>query len=243
MKNLQLISRICFPEKCPLCGKTLKINEDFCFCCGSDEVKLPDDCCENCGKEKELCSCADPLTVPLPHITGVFIYDGLIQNKLLSFKFSGRKELCRYFGDCLAERVATVYADVDFDVVTFVPSSAEAIKERGYNPSFLLAERTAKKLFLPCENLLIKTKETDKQHHLKAKERISNLKGSLSPGKNASIKGRTVLICDDIKTTGATLNECSDVLLEQGAKDVYCVTAAITSNLNFFDLDKVNENK
>lgn len=242
MKRLQLLSRIFFPESCPLCGKTLSINEDFCFCCGRDEAKLSDNCCESCGKERELCSCGEKYSSALPHITGAFAYDGLIQNKLLSFKFSGRRELYRFFGDSLAERVAVSYARADIDVVTFVPSSRESIKERGYNPSQLIAKRTAKKLFLPCEEILTKTKETEKQHKLNAKERFTNIKGSISVIKGADVKGRTILLCDDIKTTGATLKECSDVLFAMGARDVYCATVAVTSNLNFFDLDKEREN-
>ena len=238
MKKIELLSRIFFPEKCPLCGKLLKINEEFCLCCGSDEVRLSENCCEHCGKENELCSCDTAFTNPLSHITGVFSYDGLIRNMLIFFKFGGRKRNYRYFGDCLAERVATAYADTDFDTVTFVPSSEESIKERGYNPSQLIAERTAEKLFLTCEDLLIKSKNTEKQHSLKAKERMTNIKGSVSLKEGTDLKGKTVLLCDDIKTTGATLRECSDVLMKHGAKDVFCAAVAITSNLNFFDLDK-----
>ncbi|MBE6776113.1 MAG: ComF family protein [Ruminococcaceae bacterium] len=243
MKKREMLWRVFFPEKCPLCGETLKINEDFCLCCGSDEVRLSDHCCESCGKERELCSCETEHTVPLSHITGVFTYDGIIKSKLLSFKFGGRKSLYRYFGDCVAERVAQAFAKADFDTVTFVPSSAQAVKERGYNPAQLIAVITAKKLFLPCEELLIKSKETEKQHRLKAKERITNITGSVSPKKGSEISGKTVLLCDDIKTTGATLKECSDVLFSMGAKDVYCATVAVTSNLNLFDLDKVKKNK
>lgn len=243
MKKIEILSRIFFPEKCPLCGETLKINESFCLCCGSEEVRLSDCCCEKCGKEEDMCSCDTPFTTPLSHITGAFSYDGIIRNKLLFFKFGARKNLYRYFGDCLAERVATVYAGIDFDAVTFVPSSEESLRERGYNPSQLIAERTAKKLFLPCEDLLLKNKDTEKQHKLNAKERMTNIKGSVSPKGTPNLKGKTVLLCDDIKTTGATLGECADVLLNQGAKDVFCAAVAITSNLNFFDLDKEDKNK
>ena len=243
MKKTETVSRIFFPEKCPLCGRTLRINENFCHCCGSDEVRLSPDCCEHCGNERELCSCGSIFSSVLPHFTGVFLYDGLIKNMLLSFKFSGRKNLYRYFGDCIAERVAIACADTDFDAVTFVPSSEASLKERGYNPAQLIAERAAKKLFLPCEKLLIKNKETEKQHVLNGKERMTNIKDSFAPADNSVIRGRTVLLCDDIKTTGATLKECTDVLFSHGAKDVYCVTVAVTSNLNFFDLDKDRKNK
>ena len=242
MNPKRIISKILFPEVCPLCGKVLKINEDFCLCCGSNEIRLPDGCCEGCGLEKDLCSCESEYNSALSHITGVFLYEGLIQSKLLAFKFSSRKELHRFFGDALAERAATAYADADLDTVTFVPSSRESIKEKGYNPAELIAERTAKKLFLPCQELLIKSKDTEKQHTLKAKERLTNIRGSVSPKKNVSVKSKTILLCDDIKTTGATLKECSDVLYGMGAKEVYCITVAITSNLNSFDLDKEKKN-
>lgn len=241
MKKSEILSRIFFPERCPLCGEVLKTNEAFCLCCGSEEVRLSDRCCEKCGKEAELCSCETRFTTPLSHITGVFVYDGLIKNMLAFYKFRGRKNLYRYFGDCLAERVAIVYADTDFDLVTFVPSSEESLRERGYNPSQLIAERAAEKLFLPCEALLLKSKATEKQHSLKAKERMTNIKGSVAPKGNPDLKGKTLLLCDDIKTTGATLGECEQVLLKQGAKDVFCATVAITSNLNLFDLDKENK--
>ncbi len=243
MKNSEMLCRIFFPEKCPLCGKALKINEEFCLCCGSDEVRLSDDCCEGCGKERELCSCGTAYTTPLSHITGVFTYEGLVQNMLISFKFAGRKNLYRYFGDCLAERVATVFAKADFDSITFVPSSAESIKERGYNPAQLIAEQVAKKFFIPCQELLVKSRDTEKQHSLRAAERMTNVRGSFSPKMNTEIKGKAILICDDIKTTGATLKECCDILYSEGAKDVYCATVAVTSNLNFFDLDKAKENQ
>ena len=110
--------------------------------------------------------------------------------------------------------------------------------------SLILAMRL---LFSPSRSrffgALIKSTDTQKQHTLKAKERLTNIKGSISLNENFSVKGKTILLCDDIKTTGATLRECTEVLLGHGAKDVYCATVAITSNLNLFDLDKEDKNK
>ncbi len=238
MKYGRILSKIFFPERCPLCGRILSITEELCFCCGKDEVKLHLNCCEHCGNEKELCSCERKYSSALPHITGAFIYDGLVQNKLLFFKFGGHRYLYRFFGDSLSERIAVTFASADFDTVTFVPASKVSAKSTDYNPSQLIAERTAKRLFLPCKELLVKSRETEKQHKLNARERFTNVKGSFSAKDGAEIKGRTILLCDDIKTTGATLKECSDVLFGMGARDVYCAVVAVTSNLNFFDLDK-----
>lgn len=243
MKKSEIISRLFFPERCPLCGALLKLNEDFCLCCGSEEMRLSDSCCEHCGKESGLCSCETAFTAPLPHITGAFVYDGLIKNMLISFKFGSRRDLHRRLGDSLAERVAVSFAKADFDTVTFVPASSESVNERGFNPAALIAKRTAEKLFLPCEELLVKGKSTEKQHSLRAKERMTNIKGSVEPKDGADVRGKIILLCDDIKTTGATLHECTQVLFSMGAQDVYCAAVAVTSNLNDFDLDKKGKNK
>lgn len=231
MKTVKIIEKIFFPEKCAVCGRTLKLNEENCLCCGSNEQKLPTDCCEHCGSEKENCCCESKVSAPLPHITGVFHYGELIQNKLINFKFGGKKELYKFFGDALSERVAVAFSQADFDVITFVPSSESTVKERGYDQCKLISGRVSEKLFFPHEELLIKSNETPKQHKLTAKERMTNVKGSIAVKKGTDITGKTVLLCDDIKTTGATLKECTDVLLAAGAKNVYCAAVAITGNL------------
>ncbi len=231
MKLIKVIEKIFFPQKCAVCGKLLKINEEDCLCCGSEEQRLPTDCCIHCGSVKEECCCQSSVTAPLPHITGAYHYAGLIRNKLLNYKFAGRTQLYKFFGDVVSERVAVVFAKTDFDVVTFVPSSEKALRDKDANHCRLISERVSKKLFTDHEELLVKIKDTPKQHRLTAKERMTNVKGSVAVKKNAHIKGRTVLLCDDIKTTGATLKECTDVLLAAGAKDVYCATVAVAGNL------------
>lgn len=239
MKLLKIIERTFFPEKCVACGKIISINESFCSCGGNDEIKLSYDCCENCGAEWDSCTCRNSTTAPLPHITGVYLYSGAVKNKLINYKFDGKKELYKFFGDALSERIAVAFASADFDTVTFVPSSESTVKERGYNHCSLISEHISKKLFSDHEELLIKRIETPKQHKLTAKERMTNVKGSISLKENANVKGKTVLLCDDIKTTGATLKECTDVLLSAGAKDVYCAAVAITANVaSFSALDK-----
>lgn len=239
MKALKIIERIFFPEKCALCGKIISINEEYCPCIGTDDTRLSAHCCEHCGAEMDECNCHSSTTAVLSHITGAYLYSGSIQKKLIYYKFHRKKELYKSFGDAVSERVAVVFPTVDFDVVTFVPSSESTIKERGYDHCRLISEHISKKLFLPHGELLIKSRETPKQHSLTARERMTNIKGSISFKENSDVTGKTVLLFDDIKTTGATLMECADVLLAAGAKDVYCATVAITANLvTFTALDK-----
>lgn len=98
---------------------------------------------------------------------------------------------------------------------------------RGFNQSEVLAERIAKILSLPIINALSCVKSAHSQHKIKDyKERFKNVKGIYKA--NGAFDGKTLLLVDDIMTTGATLNECAAVLLRAGADKIYCVTALRT---------------
>lgn len=228
MKITRIISKIFFPEKCDFCKEIIPLTKLYCDCQGNEEVKIGEDVCLSCGMEKEKCICRYQKSIDLQKFAAVYSYEGLIKVKLHRFKFRKEKDLCRFFGSAMSERVAVIFAPYDFDVVTFVPSDKDTVKERGYNQSRLLAEYVAEKFFLPCEELLIKKEETVKQHRLSQEERLTNLKGRINLKANCYVKGKTVLLCDDIKTTGATLFECRNTLIERGAKEVCCITAAVT---------------
>lgn len=228
MKTMQIISKIFFPERCDFCREIIPFTKLYCDCQGKEEIRIGDDVCLSCGKEKVKCSCPFPQSVNLEKFAAVYSYEGLIKVKLHRFKFRKEKSLCNFFGTAMSERVATVFASYDFDVVTFVPSDKETEKIRGYNQSRLLAETVAEKFFIPWEEILIKREGVAKQHKLSAEERLTNLKGKIALKKNCDVKGKTILLCDDIKTTGATLGECRSVLLKSGAKEVCCITAAVT---------------
>lgn len=83
-------------------------------------------------------------------------------------------------------------------------------------------------LEIPLKNVLIKLFETESQHTKNIRNRSGNVFGVYDIKANADVKGKTILLVDDIKTTGSTLNECAWILKIRGAKEVYCVTAAVT---------------
>ena len=95
--------------------------------------------------------------------------------------------------------------------------------------SELLAKEVAKNLSVSFQPLLKKIRETEKQHLLSASKRRTNLENAFCLNGNADIiNGKTIILCDDIKTTGYTFYICSEMLLKSGAKDVYCLSAAIS---------------
>ncbi|MEE1238890.1 MAG: hypothetical protein UHO61_03080, partial [Acutalibacteraceae bacterium] len=98
--------------------------------------------------------------------------------------------------------------------------------KRGFNQSRVLAEKIAEILGIPIADELVCLKNGKRQHDLFGKERFENVKGRYKA--KTGTKGKMLLLVDDIKTTGATLNECAKQLCLSGADGVYCVTALIS---------------
>lgn len=234
MKIKDYLLRILFPLKCPLCGEIIPLVSESCSCCGENVTLISRNFCRHCGAEEEKCTCNEYGGSVLENLAGVYIYDGKIRSQIALFKFGKQKNFAKEFSLRMSERVAQVFSEADFDAVTFVPSSEKSMKERGFNQSELLAKGVAEKLFVPLTDFLVKAKETELQHSLSAKERTENLDGAFAMKDGADVKGKTVLLCDDIKTTGTTLRKCADVLYENGAKEVYCLVLAITDYLTDF---------
>ncbi len=234
MNIKSLLTRIFFPLKCPLCGELIPLTSDSCSCCNEDVTPISRNFCRHCGAEEENCTCKEHGENILENISGVYIYGGKIKSQIALFKFAKEKSFAKEFSLRMSERVAEVFSEADFDAVTFVPSSEKSMKERGFNQSELLAIGVAERLFAPLENILIKIKETDFQHNLSAKDRVKNLNGAFAIRDAALVKDKVILLCDDIKTTGTTLRKCSDVLYENGAKEVYCIVLAVTDYLKDF---------
>ena len=203
------------------------IERDYCDCYKNTILKA--EClCPHCGVREENCICGEDYAVFLPHFTAPFYYDGLIKAKLHDLKFNGRKNESRFFFAPMAKAFSSAFPDVSIDLITFVPMTRSKASERGFNQSRLLAEGTAKLLSLPCADILEKTTETEAQHSLDQKLRLKNLHNCFSVKSGSDTKGKTILLVDDIKTTGKTLSECASTLLLSGADDVYCLCAAAT---------------
>ena len=234
MKLKRIISWIFFPERCSICGEIKPFLKSYCPGCGIDTKAISKTACLKCGHEK--CMCSDKAYIDLPHFSAVYYYEGQVKRSLLKFKFYSEASYADIFGKAMAERVRELYADVSFDGICFVPMTKDAEFHRGYNQSELLASRIAQELNITLVPCLEKTKSSLKQKDLSAKERSENVKNTFTVTSEYDIKGKTLILCDDIKTTGSTLRECSDTLLKAGAKDVYCLCLALTPYINYTDI-------
>lgn len=225
---LDTLVRFVYPKFCPLCNDIIPLGKDYCHCSDFDSIRLKGDCCNHCGYSIEKCVCGIKNTVSLPSVAGVYIYNGRIRADILNLKFNNEKKLAAKLGTDMAERCASVYCDIDFDLITFPPMNPNSFKIRDYNQSELLAKEVAEKFFLPVEELFEKNEITAAQHTLKGTERLENIRNSITLNEKANVKGKVILICDDVKTTGSTLDCCVKLLEKAGASAVHCLCVALS---------------
>lgn len=221
------VRSLLFPERCALCGK-LCDTRYFCKNCKDLPQLYKNRRCAKCGLPLKNCECSfffyyfDKIAAP-------FSNEGAAQKAFYAFKFSGAANVASYFAILMAETVQQQFSALTFDVVTAVPMHGAKKQKRGYNQAEVLGKLVAAELQLPYGTLLRQRRKIKDQHFAgNVQERFENTVGKYAVISKNRLKGKTVLLVDDIKTTGATLSECARQLKLGGATAVYCVTALIT---------------
>lgn len=207
---LEEFLKILFPRKCGFCNQ--RIKEEYT--------------CQNCKKNLEYI-CVKEIFKGENFEYGIFAYSytGLVRKKILEFKFKNKKYLYKALTEKLVKNLELY--QVEIDVVVSVPISWKRYLERGYNQSDLIANYISNKINKPkLKHVLIKNKNNLKQSTLKNQERIENVKDVYHVLRKEKLEGKTVLLVDDIVTTGATVEECSKVLKVNGARKVIVATIA-----------------
>jgi competence protein ComFC len=156
-------------------------------------------------------------------------YAGKAKEWVSLLKYRGKESLAKPMGLWMAEMVLTHFAGTGISVITYVPLHTDKRVERGFNQSELLARVIGRRLGLPVLTLLRREKDHASQSRRNREERLLALKGAFQiaeEGCEKCIRDRTILIVDDVYTTGATLRECAKPLLASGASRVYSVTFA-----------------
>ena len=223
MKRLwEKLLDLLYPPKCAFCRKPVPGSRMLCPDC---EGKLP----RPEGKEG--------VKVGIPHLALCrfpLYYTGTVRDSLHRYKFRGAAAYCRVYAELMADCLPG--GQTDFDRVTWVPLSRARLRSRGYDQAKLLAEEVARRLNLPCDRLLEKTKNNRAQSKTTSvRERFENVKGVYRCAGSAA--GEKILLVDDIVTTGATLSAAAAELEKAGALSVAGLTVAGTVR----DRDKTTE--
>ena len=229
MKNpLERLALALFPKRCAYCGRVIRGDVYACAKCKKELPRIVGVTCMKCGREKDKCSCKG-VEKYYTSLAAPFYFSGCVRKGVHAFKF--RKSMRNYEAYSLemAETVKTKFDGIDFDYITEVPMTKKSVKQRGYNQCFLLAKGIGEKLGIVHKpQILSKLYETDKQHIISFYLRKGNLTGVFDVNNHEDVAGKTILLCDDISTSGETLNECAKMLWLYGAKEIYCITVALT---------------
>ncbi len=206
---LTKLADILFPRrlKCQSCGREAVINEHgLCPVCEAGLVLLDED---STPSKIEFVDAA----------RSALLYNEVAKRAVIDLKFHGatyKKE----FLSCFMQLPNGVTADC----IVPVPLHPNRLKKRGYNQSALLAKELSKKTGLPMrEDLLYRVKNTTAQSSSTKAERLKNVVNAFRAEK--ACKGLSIVLVDDVRTTGSTLKECAKQLKKQGAAAVYAVTA------------------
>ena len=212
------ILHLLFPPKCILCGKLLKDEEtDLCRSCRTDSPE--------CHKNNLTFSFLDSWVA-------VWYYDGYIRKSLHRYKFGRARQYASGYGRLLAMRLGEEHPE-GFDVLTWVPVSRIRKFTRGYDQVELLAEAVGQELGMKPVRTLRKIRNNPPQSGISGIEkRRANVLGVYRLENPEQVKGKRVLLLDDILTTGATAGECARVLLTAGAKEVHCGCVAVARKRN-----------
>ncbi len=222
----EVLSVSLFPKRCRLCGEVIAPDETYCDDCRNAE-KVMGSVCRKCGVEKQYCHCKrDKFSPSYKGFCAPYYYKGSIVKGVYRFKNHGFSELAEAYAQEIVGTVHARYPDITFDIVTFVPMTAFRKWRRGYNQSELLAKQVAALMDIPCLPLLRKIRHTKSQRKLTARERKVNLYGAFQTIRNTDLKGKAVLLIDDVKTTGSTLSALAAELKSEGAT-VYAASFAV----------------
>jgi len=225
-KKSPLIAAL-LPKMCIACNKRIHEDDEFCSNCAPFMKRVSTPTCKACGKSKKRCPTAHK-SMNYDFVCAPFYYKGAIREGLKRFKFNNRQNSADFFAEEMVNFLKKEHPDAEFDYITFVPMTKKQIEERGYNQSQLLAEKVAEKLNVECRNdILIKLYDIEPQHNLNAMYRQGNVAGVFDVDNKKIIKHKSILVVDDIKTTGYTLNECAKMLRQYDAGYIGCVCAAI----------------
>lgn len=214
---------IFYPNRCPLCKKIIKYDELICYRCLKN-IKSTDRFCTKCGFQN--CECEVKKYYDLALSVG--IYEGTLRDALLGLKKEKNNELIEFFAGQIREKLK----GFKFDCIVFVPMTKERKRKSGFNQSYELAKGLSRELRVPiCKNVIIKVK--DYSHHvLSGMKRADAVKGAFSKGETDDIKGKSILLVDDIMTTGSTVNECSRILKEMGVSFIAVASVAKTDDIS-----------
>lgn len=206
-KIIENILNLIYPSVCGFCGKIS--NEHLCKKC---EIKIKEHGINLIRKTKD---------TYFDELMCLFKYEDIIRDILIKYKFQNKAYLYKTFSKIILKNKKVCGFLKNYDIIIPVPISKKRKRQRGYNQSYLIAKEIAKHIGLKCEDkCLIKQKDTIEQSKLDKKQRKINVQGAYKVINEEELINKSVLILDDVYTTGSTVNECAKMLKQSGVNKI-----------------------
>ncbi len=191
-----------WPSRCAFCGEIIAPNKHCCAQCHQSLIPAP-----------------SPFSLPAVDCAFACVeYTHDVARAIRQFKFQNQPQLAKTFAFLICERFSEELLDCKPDLICGVAMHRKKQRARGYNQANLIAKEIAENLGLHYDGgLLEKTSSTAAQHTLSAAERKSNLEGVYRVPFPEQVRGKRILVVDDVITTGATMSECARALRAAGA--------------------------
>lgn len=213
IKFFDYILSLIYPPKCVFCGTVIDKS----------------DICEECEKTLPFTK-GDSIYQKFPFVDkciSPLYYKDYVRRAVLRFKFAGCSCYSRRLGGIMSECAENNLDCGSIDMISCIPLSRKRMHDRGYNQAELLAKEISKKVGVEYLPTLKKIRHNTAQSTIKdSKQRAANVIGAYRVIDAEEVKGKYILLVDDVVTTGSTVSECARILKKSGAKAVYCVTLA-----------------
>ena len=232
------LTDIIYPSKCPACKTKIVGQWHDHFLCGHCRSKIKKNLppfCHSCGRRlsksgfaKNICPSCQKTRMHFDRAFSPFAYDGPIKEVIHEFKYRGKdylgKPLSRMMIDFVREYNIGAHL---MDSVVAVPLSAARLREREFNQAHILAVHIGQAFNKEVlSDVLCRSRHTRTQTELEPDERLANVKDSFLVASPAAVKGKNLILVDDVLTTGATSSEAARALKSAGANIVFVLTLA-----------------
>lgn len=225
-----------FPPACHLCRQAVSGGTAIHICPACRETLRPvsSPLCSHCGQPfvstvQEDHRCGDCITSPPPFAAArsAYRYEGGMHDLIHQLKYGKRVRLRRPLALLLEERLTPFVRETAPELLVPVPLHLQRLRRRGFNQVVLLADLLSELWGIPhCRDALRRLRPTGEQATLDALARGRNVRGAFEVARPEEVRGRSILLLDDVYTTGSTVRECARVLRKAGSSEVYVATVA-----------------
>lgn len=230
MKVKKILLDSLYPRCCPVCHKIVAgKNQIICTSCLKKLNPIMQPRCFQCGKglqnrEQEYCGDCMKSHHVYDQGIGIYSYDAVMRRSIENFKFYGRREYGDFYIRAMAEYGRPYLEHWRPEGIVPIPITVRKQKLRGFNQAEYLADGIGAIYGIPVfSHAVVRTEEGKEQKELTAKERRRNLKRAFRAGENFG-PCKTLLLVDDVYTTGSTIDAVAEILRESGAERIYFLT-------------------